>query len=61
MSEKYKFIAELPPGYDARTRLHLTDANAIEVVHPDLPALVLNERTGNFEPIDVFAQGTKSE
>ena len=36
-----EFIAELPAGYDERTRLALRDDNQVIVTHPEHPALVL--------------------
>ncbi len=36
------FIAELPAGYDERTRLALRDDNQVIVTHPEHPALVLS-------------------
>jgi hypothetical protein len=37
-----KFIAELPPGYDERTRMALTEDNQVIVTHPEHPPLVLS-------------------
>jgi hypothetical protein len=37
-----KFIAELPAGYDDRTRMALTDDNRVIVTHPEHPPLVLS-------------------
>lgn len=42
MPAEMQFIAELPPGYDERTRMALTDNNQVVVTHPEHPALVLN-------------------
>jgi len=36
------FIAELPAGYDDRTRMALTEHNQIIVTHPEHPPLVLS-------------------
>lgn len=36
------FLAELPAGYDERTRMALTDNNQVVVTHPEHPPLVLN-------------------
>jgi hypothetical protein len=36
-----KFLAELPAGYDDRTRLALRDDNQVIVTHPEHPPLVL--------------------
>jgi hypothetical protein len=38
---KMTFLAELPPGYDDRTRLALRDDNQVIATHPEHPALVL--------------------
>jgi hypothetical protein len=35
------FIAELPAGYDGRTRLTLTDDNRVVATHPEQLPLVL--------------------
>lgn len=35
------FIAELPAGYDDRTRMALTDRNQVIVTHPEHPPLLL--------------------
>jgi hypothetical protein len=35
------FIAELPAGYDERTRLALRDDNQVIATHPEHPALLL--------------------
>lgn len=37
-----RFVAELPPGYDRRTCMALTDDNRVVVTHPELPALYLS-------------------
>jgi hypothetical protein len=36
-----KFLAELPPGWDERTRLALTDGNRVVATHPEHPPMVL--------------------
>jgi hypothetical protein len=36
-----EFIARLPPGYDDRTRLALTDGNRVVATHPEHPPLQL--------------------
>lgn len=36
-----EYIAELPPGYDERTRLALNDHNQVIATHPEQPALLL--------------------
>lgn len=36
------FLAELPAGYDNRTRLTLRDDNQVIVTHPEHPPLVLS-------------------
>jgi hypothetical protein len=36
-----EFIARLPPGYDERTRLALTDGNRVVATHPEHPPLLL--------------------
>lgn len=36
------FIAELPAGYDDRTRLALRDDNQVIATHPEHPPLVLD-------------------
>lgn len=42
MAGEMKFIAELPPGYDDRTRMALTEGNQVVVTHPEHPPLVLS-------------------
>lgn len=42
MAAEFSFIAELPPGYDDRTRMALTDNNRVIVTHPEHPPLVLD-------------------
>ena len=37
-----EFIAALPPGYDERTRLALTEHNQVVAAHPAQPPLLLN-------------------
>lgn len=37
-----EYIAELPAGYDERTRLALNDHNQVVATHPEHPALVLD-------------------
>ena len=37
-----KFIAELPAGYDERTRMALTDDNRVIITHPEHPPLALS-------------------
>lgn len=46
-----QFIAELPSGYDERTRMALTPDNRIVLVHPDMPVVVLDERSNVFVPL----------
>ena len=36
-----EFIAELPAGYDERTRLALNVCNQVVVMHPEHPPLLL--------------------
>lgn len=36
-----KYLADLPPGYDDRTRIALRDDNQVIATHPEHPALVL--------------------
>jgi len=36
-----EFIAELPPGYDERTRLALAAGNSVVATHPEHPPLLL--------------------
>jgi len=43
-----KFVAELPPGYDERTRLYLTEDNEIVASHPEHPTLILDEKSRTF-------------
>ena len=42
MAADTHFIAELPAGYDDRTRLALRDDNQVIATHPRLNPLVLN-------------------
>lgn len=42
MAAEISFIAELPPGYDERTRMALTDSNQVIVTHPEHPPLLLD-------------------
>lgn len=42
MAADMHFIAELPAGYDERTRLALRDDNHVIVTHPEHPPLVLS-------------------
>lgn len=42
MAAEMKFIAELPPGYDERTRMALTENNQVVVTHPEQPPLLLD-------------------
>ena len=37
-----KYIAELPAGYDERTRMALTGNNQVVVTHPEHPPLALS-------------------
>ncbi len=37
-----EYIAELPAGYDERTRLALNDHNQVIATHPELPSLILS-------------------
>jgi hypothetical protein len=39
---EFSFIAELPAGYDSRTRMTLTPDNRVIVAHPEHPPLVLS-------------------
>ena len=41
MADEMKFLAELPAGYDDRTRLALRGDNQVIATHPEHPALVL--------------------
>lgn len=41
MAGEMHYIAELPPGYDERTRMALTEHNQVLVTHPEHPPLVL--------------------
>jgi hypothetical protein len=41
MGTEFTFLAELPPGYDNRTRLALTERNQVIATHPEHPALLL--------------------
>lgn len=41
MAADMPFIAELPAGYDDRTRLALRDDNQVIATHPEHPPLVL--------------------
>ena len=36
-----EYIANLPPGYDGRTRLALNDRNQVVATHPEHPPLLL--------------------
>ena len=42
MAAEISFIAELPAGYDERTRMALTDSNQVIVTHPEHPPLLLD-------------------
>ena len=42
MAAESSFIAELPAGYDERTRLALREDNQVIAMYPGLPPLVLN-------------------
>lgn len=42
MVAEMKFIAELPAGYDERTRMALTEDNRVIVTHPEHPPLALS-------------------
>lgn len=46
-----EFITSLPEGYDERATLALAPGNVIVLAHPDLPPLVLNEQTREFEAV----------
>lgn len=49
-----QFLTELPPGYDERAVLLLAaETNVIVLAHPDMPPLVLNEKTRKFEEIKI--------
>ncbi len=41
MAADMHFIAELPAGYDDRTRMALTEHNQVVVTHPEHPPLLL--------------------
>lgn len=41
VADEMKFLAELPAGYDDRTRLALRYDNQVIVTHPEHPPLVL--------------------
>jgi len=41
VADEMKFLAELPAGYDDRTRLALRDDNQVIATHPEHPPLVL--------------------
>lgn len=41
MVAEFSFIAELPAGYDERTRMALTERNQVVVTHPEHPPLLL--------------------
>lgn len=43
MAAEFSFIAELPAGYDERTRLALTPDNQVIATHPEHPALLLGK------------------
>ena len=43
MAADMHFIAELPAGYDDRTRMALTDDNQVIVTHPEHPPLLLSK------------------
>lgn len=42
MAAEFSFIAELPAGYDERTRMALTESNQVIATHPEHPPLVLS-------------------
>ena len=42
MAADMHFIAELPAGYDERTRMALTDDNRVIIAHPEHPPLALS-------------------
>lgn len=41
MAANFKYIADLPAGYDERTQMALTQDNQVIVTHPEHPALLL--------------------
>lgn len=41
MAGELSFLAELPPGYDALTRMALREDNQVIATHPEHPPLVL--------------------
>ena len=41
MAGEIKFLAELPAGYDERTRMALTGNNQVVVTRPEHPPLML--------------------
>jgi hypothetical protein len=41
VAAEFSFIAELPAGYDSRTRLALRDDNQVIATHPEHPPLLL--------------------
>lgn len=41
MAADMHFIAELPAGYDERTRMALRDDNQVIITHPEHPPLLL--------------------
>ena len=47
-----QFIAELPTGYDERTRLALRDDNQVVATHPEHPPLLL-QPTGQWVEIQI--------
>lgn len=42
MAGEMTFLAELPAGYDSRTRLALRDDNQVIATHPEHPPLLLD-------------------
>lgn len=48
-----KFVAELPPGYDARTTLVLGPGNSVLAINGDKPVLYLDESTMQWCVLDM--------
>jgi len=44
-------FAEIPAGYDERTKLWLTPDNRVGLVHPDLPPLIYDETAKIWIPL----------
>jgi len=41
----------LPPGYDNRTRMALTQAGGVVIAHPDHPVRALNDETKSWDEV----------